>query len=115
MSKRSPKLTFVSLPSSSASADLWHCSYLEASSPLHRLGTGVVGDHLWLYGYDKIQAKLGGGRVPEIVLHGSPWRAVSSVVGWGCSCSITNTASRSSGECLLSPPSSTASFFICFL
>ena len=24
-----------------------------------------------LYGYDKMQAKLGGGRVPEIVLHGS--------------------------------------------
>ena len=71
MSRRSPKLTFgviaILLGIGGFVALLIFGSFLPPYIAWVLVWSVIT---FGLYGYDKAQAKLGGGRVPEIVLHG---------------------------------------------
>jgi uncharacterized membrane protein YsdA (DUF1294 family) len=72
MSKRSPKLTFGVI-----AALLGVGGFIALLIFQNVLPPYISWLLVWsvvtfaLYGYDKMEAKLGGGRVPEIVLHGA--------------------------------------------
>ncbi|MCP4165862.1 MAG: DUF1294 domain-containing protein [Chloroflexi bacterium] len=69
MSKRSPKRTYtyvaIALGLLAFVALLW----LGITSAYLSWLLAMTATTFALYGYDKMEAKLGGGRVPEIVLH----------------------------------------------
>ena len=69
MSRRSPKRTFAIVGIAGGLITFILLLYLGLTPPLISWILALSVTTFALYGYDKTQAKLGGGRVPEIVLH----------------------------------------------
>lgn len=81
MARRSPKYTFAFVAFGLALAAFLALAWF---TPLDSLLLWIVATGaatFVLYGYDKAQAKTGGGRVPEIVLHGTAL-AGGFIGGW---------------------------------
>ncbi|MCO6449420.1 MAG: DUF1294 domain-containing protein [Caldilineales bacterium] len=79
--RRSPKYTFAFIAVGLALAAFLALAWFTSLDPFLLWIAAASAVTFFLYGYDKTQAKVGGGRVPEIVLHGAAL-AGGFIGGW---------------------------------